>query len=293
MDRSSRRRFIPSSEGLEGRQLLSTTAAPAAPAVVIAAPNPNGPFNSPPSAPTIEAKLRRIQNLPFFIGQINRDGAVPQPTVENIQNDLTTLVAGLAPGNSSAASAFNLDIRKTQPYLKIRPQDAIALNRDFGTSLLAAGANPAVVADLQTQMTDLTNFATTQPNSRIVATTDYAIVGEIALEIGRPLTAPVKPSLLGADHQGNKGLIPVTHNSQPSLTGSHISGTNVQIVDVHDQTVLGTAEVNPNTLVYTVKFNSKLPDGIYSVRVRSEDSGYVSPPSPVFTFEVITPKAAK
>jgi Bacterial Ig-like domain len=288
MDRS-RRRFIPSSEGLEGRQLLSTTSVPATPAAVLT-PNPNGPFNSPPSAPTIESKLHRVQNLPFFIGQLNRDGAVPQPTVENIQNDLTSLVASLAPGNSSASSAFNLDLRKTQPYLKIRPQDATALNRDFGTVLLAAGAKPAVVSDLQTQMTDLTNFATTQPDSRIVATEAYAIVGEIALEIGRPLAAPLVPSLLGADHQGNKGKVQITHNSQPSLTGSHISGTNVQIVNFNDQTVLGTAEVNPTTQVYTVKFNGKLPDGIYTVRVRAEDSGYVSPPSPPFTFEVITPK---
>jgi len=285
----SRRRFIPSSEGLEGRQLLSTATAPATPAAV-ATPNPNGPFNSPPSAPTIEAKLHRIQNLPFFIGQLNRDGAVPQPTVQNIQNDLNTLVAQLSPGNSSAVSTFNLDIRKAQPYLKIRPQDATALNRDFGTVLLAAGAKPAVVADLQTQMTALTNFATTQPNSRIVTTTDYAIVGQIALEIGRPLAAPAVPSLLGADHQGNKGKVQITHNSQPSLTGNHIAGTNVQIVDVNDQTVLGTAEVNPTTLVYSVKFNGKLPDGIYTVRVRAEDSGYVSPPSPAFTFEVVTPK---
>src|SRR5947209_17371942 len=122
MDRS-RRRFIPSSEGLEGRQLLSTTPAPAVPPIV-AAPNSNGPFNNAPTAPTIEAKLHRIQNLPFFIGQLNRDGAVPQPTVENIQNDLTQLVASLRPGNSSAASSFNLDLRKAQPYLKIRPQDA-------------------------------------------------------------------------------------------------------------------------------------------------------------------------
>jgi hypothetical protein len=288
MDRS-RRRFIPSSEGLEGRQLLSTATAPATPAAV-ATPNPNGPFNTPSTAPTIEAKLRRIQNLPFFIGQVNRDGVVPQPTVENIQNDLNSLVANLLPGNSSAASSFNLDIRKAQPYLKIRPQDAAALNRDFGTVLLAAGAKPEVVADLQTQMNDLTNFATTQPDSRIVATDDYAIVGEIALEIGRPLAAPLAPNLLGSDHQGNKGKVQITHNSQPSLTGSHIAGTNVQIVDVNNQIVLGTAEVNPTTQVYSVKFNGRLPDGIYTVRVRAEDSGHVSPPSPTLTFEVITPK---
>src|SRR4051812_26776879 len=150
MDRS-RRRFVPSSEGLEGRQLLSTTSAPATPAVV-ATPNPNGPHHEPPNAPTIEAKLHRIQNLPFFIGRLNRDGVVPQPTVQNIQNDLTTMVGQLTPGNSSAVSSFNLALRKAQPYLKIRPKDAAALNSDLGKVLLSAGARPDVVADLQAQM---------------------------------------------------------------------------------------------------------------------------------------------
>ena len=60
-------------------------------------------------------------------------------------------------------------------------------------------------------------------------------------------------------------------------------------MDANNQVVLGTGEVNPTTQVYTVKFNGKLPDGIYTVRVRAEDSGYVSPPSPKFTFEVVTP----
>ena len=116
MDRS-RRRFVPSSEGLEGRQLLSTATAPATPAA-IAAPNPNGP-NRAADAPTIEAKLHRIQNLPFFLGQLNRDGAVPQPTVENIQNDLTPLVAPLHPGNSSAA----VDLQPRHPQGPALPED--------------------------------------------------------------------------------------------------------------------------------------------------------------------------
>ncbi len=285
-----RRRFVPSSEGLEGRQLLSTSTA--ATSLV----NPYGtttPANvrldgSTPAPQTIESKLHRIQGLPFFLGQLNRDGAIPQPTVLNIQKDLNTLVAQLHPGNSSAVSTFNLDVRKAQPYLKIRPQDAAALNRDFGTVLESAGAKPEVVADLQKQMTSLTTFASTQRDSRIVATNDYAIVLQLALETGRPLVHPNVPNLMGGDHNGNKGKVQITHNSQPSLTGNYIPGTTIQIVDDQNQTVMGTAAVDPTTSVYTVKFNGKLPDGIYTVRVRAEDSGVVSAPSPKFTFEVVT-----
>ena len=49
--------------------------------------------------------------------------------------------------------------------------------------------------------------------------------------------------------------------------------------------------VDPATGTYQVKFANFLPDGLYTVRVRAEDAGFVSDPSPKYTFEVVTPKA--
>jgi hypothetical protein len=285
MDRR-RRRFVPSSEGLEGRQLLSTSTTSANPR--LQAPAGAHVDGTAASSQTVETKLQRIQGLPFFLGKLDRDNVVPQPTVANIQNDLRLLVGQLHPGDSSIVAAFNRDLRKAQPYLTIRPQDAAALNRDFGAVLVSAGARPEVVTDLQRQMTDLASFASTRRDPRIVATNDYATVLQLALESGRPLVAPTAPSLLGADHQGNKGKVRITHNSQPSLTGNYVPGTNIQIVDDANQTVLGTATVDPVTSVYSVKFAGRLPDGIYTVRVRAENSGYLSAPSPKLTFEVLT-----
>ena len=141
MDRHSRR-YFPTSEGLEGRQLLSTASAAAA-----AVSNPLG-VNAPagvqvdgsvPLQQTIEAKQTHIKNLPYFIGLLNRDHAVPQPMVQNIQNDLYALVAQLHVGNPHDTATFNLDLRKAQPFEEIRPQDAAALNRDFGAVLIDAG----------------------------------------------------------------------------------------------------------------------------------------------------------
>jgi hypothetical protein len=244
-----------------------------------------------PAQQTIESKRHRIHNLPFFIGMLNKDGVVPQPAVQNIQNDLNLLVAQLHQGNSSLISAFNLDLRKAQSYENITPISQESLNRDFGAALIAAGAPAGITADLQKQLTQLIDYDSTQVGSTIAATNDYAIVLQLALEVGRPLVYPDVPALSGSNHQGNDGSIPVTHFHHPTLTGHYTIGTNIQIVDFHNKVVLGEAAVDPATGTYQVKFANYLPDGTYTVRVRAEDAGFVSDPSPKYTFKVVTPKS--
>jgi hypothetical protein len=281
-------------QGLEDRQLMSTTSSPVASAVANPASSaPSGVQidEASPVQQTIEAKRHRIRNLPFFIGMLNKDGVVPQPTVQNIQNDLNILVAKLHQGNSSLISAFNLDLRKAEAYENITPDSQEALNRDFGAALIAAGAPAGITADLQKQLTQLIDYDSTQVGSTIAATNDYAIVLELALGIGRPLVYPDVPALIGSNHQGSNGKIAITHFHHPTLTGHYTAGTNIQIVDFHNKVVLGQASVDPATGTYQVKFANYLPDGIYTVRVRAEDSGFVSDPSPKYTFEVVTPKA--
>ncbi len=292
MDRRSRRQ-IPRPEGLEDRQMLST--AGIAPVTSNGA-NPYGTApvgvqvdGSSPLQQTIEAKEKHITNLPFFVGLLNRNGVVPQPTVENIQNDLRSFVAGLHPGVTYDTATFNHDVRRALSYQNIRPQDNAALNRDFGAVLVNAGVQPQVAADLQAQMNQLVDYAsqpgTTRSGSAITATNDYATVLQLALGSGRPLVYPNTPGLLGSDHNGNVGKTAVTHSAQPSLTGNYVAGTNIQIVDANNQTVLGTGAVSSNG-VYRVKFAAPLPDGTYTVRVRADDSGFLSEPSPKFTFIV-------
>ncbi len=121
---------------------------------------------SAPVADTIEAKLQHIQNYPFFIGQLNRDGAVPQPAVGNIQNDLRSLIGTMHPGDSATTLAFNTDLRNAQNTYNILPSQAQALNRDFGAVLLAAGADPQVTADLQAQMNSLAQRPRSSPTPR-------------------------------------------------------------------------------------------------------------------------------
>jgi hypothetical protein len=303
MDRRSRR-YLPSSEGLEGRQLLSTTTSAAAAATTTNSSNAANPFagstsagvqldEGTPAQQTIQAKKHHITNLPYFIGMLNKDGYVPQPAVANIQKDLDTFVASLQPANSSLVASFNLDLRKALAYENITPDSNAALNRDFGAVLSTAGVSASTVTDLQKQLNTLIDYDSTQVGSTIAATNDYGTVLQLALDSGRPLAYPDAPSLLGTEHVANNGKIPITHSHRPSLVGSYIVGTSVQIVDAHDNVLLGQANVNKTTGQYQVRFFNYLGDGIYHVRVRGEDAGYNSPPSTLFTFEITTPPAKK
>jgi hypothetical protein len=291
MDRR-RRRFVPSSEGLEGRQLLSTASASAALANPYITSSGAQLEGTAPTKQTIEAKRHMVENLPYFIGMLNKDGFVPQPTTQNIQTDVDSIVAELSQANSSLDSTFDLDLRRAQKYENITPQGAQALNRDLGAVLVSAGAPASTVADLQNQLNSLVQYDATQVGSTTAATNDFALVGQLAAIVGRPLVYPNVPSLTGADHNGNAGKIAITHNHQPSLTGTYIAGVDIQIVDHNNNVVLGQAAVGSNGS-YTVRFNEPLPDGTYSVRTRVEDSGYLSAPSPQFTFKVVTPPPPK
>ncbi len=306
MDRRTRR-YCPTSEGLEGRQMLSTATAanPKATAVQTAATtgNASNPYSGStvagtqidgqaPVADTIEAKLQHIQNYPYFIGLLNRDGAVPQPAVSIIQSNLRAMVGTLHAGDSTAIHQFNIDLRNAGTSYNILPSQASALNRDFGKALLAAGADPQITANLQAEMNNLAQAATQQSNPSIVARNEYATTLELALGTGRPLLAPAKPRLSSTLRKGTVNNLDTTNVAQPTLTGSYAANTNIQIVDANN-TVFGTATTNASG-TYAVKFANPLPNGTYTVRVRAEDLNYYSPPSKTYTFvvNVKTPKVS-
>ena len=306
MDRRTRR-YSPRSEGLEVRQMLSTAtvANPKATAVqaataTVSAVNPYGTSTTAgtqidgqaPVADTIEAKLQHIQNYPYFIGLLNRDGAVPQPAVSVIQSNLRAMIGTLHAGDSTAIHQFNLDLRNAETSYNILPDQASALNRDFGNALLAAGADPQITANLQAEMNNLAQAATQQSNPSIVARNEYATTLELALGTGRPLLAPAKPRLSSTIRKGTINNLDTTNVAQPTLIGTYAANTNIQIVDANN-TVFGTATTNANG-TYAVKFTNPLPNGTYTIRVRAEDLNYFSPPSKTYTFvvNVKTPKVS-
>ena len=149
--------FLPSSDSLEDRQLLSTTAglAPASAWGDRWRQRHDQPLWRGSAGSSIEGggsrRSRRSRRKStsyrkfaiLYWGMLNKDGYVPQPAVANIQNDLLTFVASLhARQLVDLVSSFNLDLRKALNYEDITPVSNADLNRDFGAVLLfASGVN--------------------------------------------------------------------------------------------------------------------------------------------------------
>lgn len=289
-----RRRFVPSSEGLEVRNLLSTVAAPAVQtATTVAAPNAAASRaaqvdGTSATAETIQTKLKHIENLPFFLGRLTKDNQLPDPAVKEIQGGLYSIVAQLHPSKSSLVQKFNLDLRRTLTNQNIRPTDAQTLNNDFDAVLEAAGAPAASRAALRNGMNQLAQFDSSQRNSAIVVANHYATVLQVALGSGRPLLKPNAPRLVTAE-RATSGKMDITKNPQPTFVGNYAAGAQIEIVAENGE-VLGIGQVD-NSNNYRVQINRQLPDGKYTVSARATDEShtYFSPLSKPYTFTIRTP----
>lgn len=285
-----RRRYVPSSEGLEIRNLMSTATTTAAttpkavaPAASVSLTGSNGAV-----AETIRTKFQRIENLPFFLGRLTKDNDLPDAAVVQIQDALRSNVAQLHASKSSLVQEFNLDLRRVLTNENIRSTDAQDLNNDFDAVLFAAGASAESRAQLRDGMNQLTQFDSTQRNSAIVVANHYATVLQVALGTGRPLLQAAKPRLSPVGRTTSGG-VDVTRSDRPTITGQYTEGAQIQIVEASTNRVLGTSAVIGKTNTYSVTLDQPLPAGKYSVRARAIDGIYASDPSKLYTFTVRTP----
>ncbi|CAN5905706.1 hypothetical protein BH23PLA1_BH23PLA1_09820 [soil metagenome] len=201
MDR--RRRFAPSAEGLEGRQLLS--AANLGTQAAIALREAQAARQVVPTEELIQIRLERIERLPRFLQSLDRDRNVPEEVVSRIQADLVSLVGQLRPPTEAVSNAFVEQLRATIPDATIDPVRAAQLNNAFGRVLLSAGAPEPVVESLKQSMLDLTRTDVFVSKPVVVLTNDYAVVLQTTLSVGRPLTRPRPGGGLGPGGVGPQG----------------------------------------------------------------------------------------
>ncbi|WP_435017540.1 Ig-like domain-containing protein [Tundrisphaera sp. TA3] len=286
-----KRRFVPRSEGLEIRNLLSTASTSAAnPAAVAAAANrgANAQVTANTAvAETIQTKFQRIENLPFFLGRLTENNKLPDAAIAEIQTALRTNVAALHASTPQLVNKFNVDLRRVLTNQNIRPSDAQTLSNDFDAVLKGAGASATTRAQLRDGMNQLTQFDSTQRTSAIVVANHYATVLQVALGTGRPLLQPASPRLTPAGRTVSKGM-DFTRSNQPTFTGSYTDGATIQIVDSGGR-VLGTSAVTDASGRYSVKIATPLPDGKYTVFARATDQNFASELSKPYTFTIRTP----
>ncbi len=188
MERQSqrRRRFVPSSEGLESRQLLSF--ASLGTDAALALQQAQAVRQTIPVEEIIQLRMERIERLPRFLQSLDPSRNLPEPAVSQIQADLVSIIGQLRPPAEAVGNAFVEELRATISNATIDPVQATRLNNAFGRVLESARAPQAVVESLKASMLDLSKSDVFLSKPVVVMTNDYAVVLQTALSVGRPLT---------------------------------------------------------------------------------------------------------
>jgi hypothetical protein len=285
-----RRRFVPSTEGLEGRALLS--------GLFGKTTNANT-SNSQDIPATFLEKEHRVERLPYYLEKIKSGRYLPAATIDQLQADLLAVAGNLHAPVTGVLDAYNSELRNVSSSNSLSIPDAHALNNVFSKAVAATGATPQQVASLSNDMNALARVDANSPQPVFLATNDYTLVLQTVLGIGRAIRRPSAPQL--AAHNGTRvaAVVGVTPKSQPVMVGNYDAFATVQILDGHGN-VYGTAAVQRNgptdvggvaqaTGKYAVQFNKPLADGTYLFYLRAVDSqGHVSHLSRAFQLKVIT-----
>lgn len=282
-----RRRYIPRSEGMETRMMLSTTPNSS----VLGALTPASTQVLPI---TVQDKLHRIERLPGSLRTLSPNRFLPKDTISEIQAGLTSMVSTLHPTPSSTLSAYNYALRDIVSRPSLRPQDARVLNNAFISVLQASGAAPAAIDQVATAMNSLvTKVDTASIQPVFLATNDYAMVLQLAQIVGQPMPAPSVPTITkasGVQVQARQSVSPL---SQPTFAGSYQTNALIQIYDQDTGRVLGGGTPNKNGQ-YSIKIETPLAVGKYRLRARAVDAdGHLGNPSQYFTLSIVPPKTSK
>jgi hypothetical protein len=274
----NRRRFVPSADGLEVRQLLATaTAIPTvSAAATTVAPSP------------YDQRLQRIERLPFFLSSIEPNRSLPSGAVEAIQDNLLSIIGTLHAPPTTQLQEYNKLIRGILGGSSVSADQLQRLDRAFGKVLASAGANEATASSLRASLLQLERVSlntASRPSS--VAANDYTLILQLALALGKPLPAPTAVRLAPADDTGAKGDH-ATRVNQPSLVGTYSEGATIQILD-SDGNVVGATKAGEKG-AYSVRFAHPLQPGTYRVRVRAISAqGVASLSSQPFKLVILPP----
>ncbi len=174
-----RRRFSPSAEGLEGRELLSLFGGGNT-------QKQNTTISVQDLPKTYAQKQLRIAHLPFYMLQENPDRFLPADVVTSLQDDINAIVAKLGPPGAPVVDAFNANLRNLLSDNTLSPKNAQLLSNSFGAVLAHAGATPEQQANLQQDMNALAEVDSKSVQPSTLARQDYALVMQTVLAVGRP-----------------------------------------------------------------------------------------------------------
>ncbi len=225
-----RRRFVPSTEGLEVRTLQAT--------------NLNTLFglqvNSNLNIPiTYQQRELRITRLPYYLEQIRPGRFLPKPEIKQIQDSLFGMLDVIHRPPTQGLNDYNYYAPKgcLQAVVDQR-RISTRLDQTFTGVLNSARTPPAAVAGLRYGPVSIdVPDRHGQCAAGYLATNDYTLVLETALAVGRPMPSPALPKIaknegIQANNQHMK--TPLLH---PAVTGTYHFHTNMQIITPQSQIV--------------------------------------------------------
>ena len=258
------------------------------------------PTNNFPA--TYKEKIQRIEHLPFYLNQLQPGRFLNRDQIAQLQTDLKAIVGDLHAPPPKVLDFFNHNQRVALPTKSLSVDSAKSLNHAFGLVLNEAGATPEQSANLQRDMNDLALIDSLSRQPVYLATNDYSLVLQTALQVGRPITRPDVPTLAAKDGGHGEQGFGITRVPTPKFNGQYLAGAvtkagspegiTIQVLDVNGN-VIGEGTVD-KAGVYSVTVSQPLSDGVHDLRFRAWDpSGQLSRPSDLFRLKVVTPRSAR
>jgi hypothetical protein len=275
-----RRRFIPSTEGLEGRELM---AALNTLFWLQVATNLNVPI-------TYQQKAKRIEHLPYYLEQIVPGRFLPKSEIQEIQSALYNMMDSITKPPPDALNNFNYQLRKVVDKQSLTAGDIGLLNHGVRAVLDSAHTPQASVTTLTNALYTLTSQVDTASVQPVyVGTNDNTLVLQTALAIGRPMPPPQLPKIkknngiqAGAQHIK-------TPLARPTLVGTYHFHTFIQVVTPAG-VVVGEANCRRNSN-YEVQITTPQSVGIHEFRLQAvDDVGHVSRIGAPFLIKVVPKK---
>jgi hypothetical protein len=264
MDRR-KRMFRPTLDGLEVRLVMSGSAGGAAASAVkttaVAAP---AAATSGPGQ-VINNRNRYINNLGNLMLSNQPGRIIPPDVVQQVQNALLGIRSQLKAPTKNTTIMFQKYLRLMNAQASINPENLRGLDQSFQNILIAAGANRTQRAAFTSAMARVAQVDSNSLNPGMLVASDYGLIFQAVMSVGRKLPAPVRPQLLPADDTGDRDN--VTKNTQPRFYGNYAAGFQIRLLNSAGH-VIGVANTSGNG-DYQVKPAVPLGLGTYQFRVQA------------------------
>jgi hypothetical protein len=272
-----RRRYVPSTEGLEGRELMAGVNTLFGTQVTT---NLNVPI-------TLQQKELRIEHLPDYLEQIRPGRFLPKTEIKDIQSALFNMIDGIDKPRVDALNNFNFQLRQVVSKQSLTAGDIALLNHGVTAVLNSAHAPQASINGISNGLLALTSQVDTASVLPVVlGTNDNTLVLETALAVGRPMPPPQLPRIKknnGIQANVNHMKTPL---ARPTLVGTYHFHTVVQVVN-SEGVVVGQFNCRRNG-DFAVQITTPQSVGIHEFRLQAEDdAGHVSRISKPFLINVV------